>query len=68
MLTWRWRWHGELPIVLSVWWDVEGAVRSVALSGTLCWTGNSNNNNSHVKKGPSPDEAVDVDVKHSSET
>ena len=50
-----------------MWWDVEGAVRSVALSGTMCWNGNSNNNNSHVKKGPPPDEAVDVGVKHSSE-
>ena len=50
-----------------MWWDVEGAVRSVALSGTMCGNSNSSNNNSHVKKGPSPDEAVDVGVKHSSE-
>ena len=50
-----------------MWWDVEGAVRFVALSDTMCWNGNSNNNNSHVKKGPPSDEAVDVGVKHSSE-
>ena len=47
-----------------MWWDVEGAVRSVALNGTMCWNGNSNinNNNSHGKKGPPPDEVVDVGV------
>ena len=52
-----------------MWWDVEGAVHSVALSSTMYWNGNSNNNNSHVKKGPPPDEAaaVDVGAKHSSE-
>ena len=50
-----------------MWWDVEGAVRSVAPSGTMCWNGNSNSNNRHMKKGPPPDEAVDVGVKHSSE-
>ena len=50
-----------------MWWDVEGAVQSVALSGTMCWNSNSNNN-SRVKKGPPPDEAaVDVSVKYSSE-
>ena len=49
-----------------MWCDIEGAVRSVALSGIMCWNSNSNNN-SHVKKGPPPDEAVDVGVKHSSE-
>ena len=49
-----------------MWWDVEGAVRSVALSGTMCWNSNSNNN-SHVKKVPPPGEAVDVGAKHSSE-
>ena len=42
-------------------------MQSVALSGTMCWNSHSNNNNSHVKKGPPPDEAVDVGVKHSSE-
>ena len=52
---------------LAVWWDIEGAVQSVALSGTMCWNSNSNNN-SRVKKGPPPDEAaVDVGAKHSSE-
>ena len=42
-------------------------VQLVALNSTMCWNGSSNNNNSHVKKEPSPDEAVDVGVKHSSE-
>ena len=59
---------GSFPLFyLAVWWDIEGAVQSVALSGTMFWNSNSNNNNSHVKKGPPPDEAVDVGVKHSSE-
>ena len=42
-------------------------VQSVALNSAMCWNGISNNNNSHVKKGHPPDEAVDVGVKHSSE-
>ena len=43
-------------------------IQSVALNSAMCWNGNSNNNNnSDVKKGPPPDEAVDVGVKHSSE-
>ena len=42
-------------------------VQSVALSGSMCWNGNSNNN-SGVKKGLPPDEAVDSSLKHSGET